>query len=452
VERVRPACVLRSALAFVAACVAMLGSPARGQQTTQAPGSAPQTAQQSTFECQHPADPHRRPRNCNGQDFGWDETLAGEWDKFRNILKKIGVTPSASYVSALQTNASGGDHQVWSYAGQLSVGLSADLAKLARLPGLSAYVGISWGTGSDLSSSVGSLIPTSGLYAPSLYLGEMYLQQTLWENKVTILAGRLAASNAFASLPAFTNYVNYGINPNPFSIGANDITFFGPPTGTEWGAQASYAVTRAIQVAAGAFNTNVNSANGENHGADFTVQEGNKGLLAVGEIDYFVNQGTTATGKPGEIVVGFLHSNNSFPSLADPATRNDGYSGEYVMAQQMIYRPGGPGTARGATVWASWTMNSKDIINPVPLSWGVGANYQGLIRARPHDIVSVGVVSTQASKYAQPVNSEKLMEINYQWNHSRFLTITPHFQYLLVGESPQTRNATVVGMQLALAL
>ena len=136
---------------------------------------------------------------------------------------------------------------------------------------------------------------TSGLYAPSFYLGEMYLQQKLCKQKLTVLAGRLAAANTFALLPVFGNYVNYGINPNPFSLGANDVTFFGPPTGTEWGAQASYAITPSIQIAAGAFNTNVNSANGENHGADFTLQEGNKGVLAIAEIDYLHNQRASST-------------------------------------------------------------------------------------------------------------------------------------------------------------
>jgi hypothetical protein len=67
--------------------------------------------------------------------------------------------------------------------------------------------------------------------------------------------------------------VNYGINPNPFSLGTNDISFLGPPTGTEWGAQTAYKVSPVIQVAAGAFNTNVNSANGKGHGTDFVLQE-----------------------------------------------------------------------------------------------------------------------------------------------------------------------------------
>jgi carbohydrate-selective porin OprB len=278
------------------------------------------------------------------------------------------------------------------------------------------------------------------------------VQQKLARRKLTVTAGRLAAAETFATLPVFGNYVNYGINPNPFSLGVNDITFFSPPTGTEWGAQATCTVSPSIQLAAGAFNTNLNSANGVNHGTDFALQEGNKGVLAVAEIDYLRNQRATSIGKPGQISFGFLHSNNSFPSLVSPTQQSGGYSGVYFLGQQMIFRPDGPGSSRGATVWGSWAWNSKDLISPIPTFWGAGLSYQGLIHARQNDVVSVGLIRAQASKYAPPSNNEQMLELNYQWNHSRFLTITPHAQYLWKQESPGGRNATVLGIQLAITL
>jgi hypothetical protein len=44
------------------------------------------------------------------------------------------------------------------------------------------------------------------------------------------------------------------------------------------------------------------------------------------------------------------------------------------------------------------------------------------------------------------------LELNYQWTHSRYLTITPHAQYLWKRKSPDGRNATVLGIQMALTL
>lgn len=122
------------------------------------------------------------------------------------------------------------------------------------------------------------------------------------------------------------------------------------------------------------------------------------------------------------------------------------------MGQQMIFRPDGPGTFRGATVWGTWTLNTKPIISPVPVFWGTGLSYEGFLRARKNDVVSVGLIRADASKYAPPPNTEKLLELNYEWNHSHYLTITPHSQYIWKRESTNGRSATVLGIQLALTL
>jgi carbohydrate-selective porin OprB len=122
------------------------------------------------------------------------------------------------------------------------------------------------------------------------------------------------------------------------------------------------------------------------------------------------------------------------------------------MVQQMVFRPDGPGTSKGATVWGAWALNSKQLINPVPVFWGGGLSYQGLIPTRKNDIVSVGLIRGEASKYASPANNEELLELNYQWSHSRYLAITPHGQYLWKRGSSDYRNATVLGIQIALTL
>ena len=44
--------------------------------------------------------------------------------KYGEQRQRIGITPTASYVGALQTNVTGGRDQVWSYAGLLSIAAS----------------------------------------------------------------------------------------------------------------------------------------------------------------------------------------------------------------------------------------------------------------------------------------------------------------------------------------
>lgn len=45
-------------------------------------------------------------------------------------------------------------------------------------------------------------------------------------------------------------------------------------------------------------------------------------------------------------------------------------------------------------------------------------------------MLSTSFIRSEASKYAAPTNVEGVLELNYQRNHSRFLTIAPHAQYL----------------------
>jgi carbohydrate-selective porin OprB len=418
----------------------------------QAPASSRQTAatkKAKKVDCPHTADPFRRQADCNDEDFDWDETLSHDFTGLRARLRKLGITPSLSYAGVLQTNASGRPHAIWSYAGQLTGGLDVDLQKLLKIRGMSVFVGGSWGTGSNLSGSLGTLFPVNPFYAPSYYLGEMYLQQSLLKGRLTLMGGRVAAANTFATLPVLTNYVNYGLNPNPYPLGGNDVTFFGPPTGTEWGAQATFNANRVVQVSAGMFNTNLDSANGRNHGTDFALQEGNKGALVIAEVSYFPHGIVTDEGKQGEYCVGVIVDNNSLPTLPDGSAHSDGYAAVYAMGQEMVYQPDGLGTTRGLTIWGMWAYNSKPLVAQVPLGLGAGASYQGLIPKRKNDIASVGWVYGKISDHIPQHGAEQVLELNYRWSYGRFLALTPDFQYIWHPGGRNIPGLTVVGVQAA---
>ena len=415
-----------------------------GQASPQAPATPPR---QKRIDCQHPADPHRRHMGCKDEAYDWDETLSHDWTGIRSKMRQLGITPALSYTGVLQTNATGQPHQVWSFAGQLVAALDVDLEKLLRIQGMSANVGGSWGTGSNLSGSLNTLFPVNSLYAPTYYLGEMYLQQTLLNKSLTLVAGRLAAANTFATLPVFTNYISYGVNPNPYPLGRNDITFFGPPTGAEWGTQAIYNVTPVIQVSAGLFNTNLNSANGANHGTDFALQQGNKGALVVAQVSYFPHTLLGDQGKQGEYTLGFLTDNNSLPSVSGSKTESGGYTGMFALGQEVVYQPDGPGTSRGLTVWGSWAYNAKPLVSVLPLFWGAGASYQGLIPARKNDVLSAGWIYGKVSNYIPGTSAEQVLEANYRLAFGRFLAITPDFQYIWNPGGVSAPGTAVAGVQ-----
>ncbi len=385
---------------------------------------------------------------CKDEDFDWEETLTADWNGARTEARKLGITPTGSYFSALQTNASGGPHQVWAYTGQLTTAVDINFEKLLRIPGTSLYFSNSWGTGSNLTTTINSVFPVNINYGVGAYLEEIYLQQEFLKSNLTLAAGRLAASDTFAGLPVFDNYVSLAINPNPVSLVSNDLSYTGTPPGLEWGAQAIYNVTPIVQVAAGAFNTNPHSAaNGNN----FAFQQGNKGVLVTAQASYLLNQRPNDQGKQGQYTAGFFADNNSFATLPNGTSQSDGNSGVFVLGQQTVYRPKDAAPAQGLTIWGAWAYSSKPLVSSMPVFGGAGFSYQGLIKRRGHDTVNVGWIYGKTSSYIPHASSAKLFEANYQWNAKRYLTVVPDFQYIWHANGTNgTGSAAVLGLQVTL--
>ncbi len=399
------------------------------------------------LNCQHAANPNKRRFGCKDEDFDWEETLTSDWNGVRAEARKLGITPSAAYYSALQTNATGAPHQVWGYTGQLTTALDFNFEKLLKVPGMSLYVSASWGTGSNLSATINSVFEVNPNYAVGAYLGEVYLEQKFLHDNLTLAAGHLAASYTFAGLPIFENYVSLAVNPTPVSLISNDLSFSGPPPGLEWGAQAVYSVTPVVEVAAGAFNTNPNSAI---NGNVFALQQGNIGVLVTAQITYLSNQGPNDKGKQGQYTAGFFADNNSFAALPNGNSRSDGNAGIFVLGQQMIYRPKDAGASEGLTVWGAWAYSAKQLVSSMPLFGGAGLSYQGLFRKRARDSINAACIYGKTSNYIPDASAAKLFEVNYQWVAKRYVTLAPDFQYIWNTTGTNGTAAAVVGLQVNL--
>jgi len=383
---------------------------------------------------------------CKEEEFDRDEMLTSNWYGFRDKVRNLGITASGSYYLALQTNLTGGSHQMWGYVGQLTTAVDFNFEKMLKIPGMSLYVSNFWGTGSNLTANLGSVFPVNPEYGVGAYLGEIYLQQKFLNGDLTAAAGRLGANYTFAALPVFANYVSAGVNSAPESLVANDLSFVGSPPGLEWGAQAIYNVTPAVQVAAGIFDTNANSAN---NGNVFPLQQGNKGALVTAQLSYLFNQGSKDEGLPGQYTAGFFVDNNAFTTLPLRDLSSDGNSGVFVLGQQMVYRPAGPGTTAGLTIWGAWTYSSKQLVSSMPVFGGAGCSYEGLIKQRPRDTVNVGWIYGKTSTFIPGAVAAKMLEVNYQWEPKRYITVTPDFQYVWHPTGTNEAGTAVLGVQVS---
>ena len=198
-------------------------------------------------------------------------------------------------------------------------------------------------------------------------------------------------------------------------------------------------------MAAGIFNTNLNS---ENNGNNFAFQQGNKGALVTAQASYLYNQGLHDKAMPGQYTAGFFKDNNAFATLPNGSLKSDGNAGLFILGQQMVYRPEGPGTSQGLTIWGAYTYSSKQLVSSMPIFGGVGLSYEGLIKQRKQDIVSLGWVYGKTSKFIPTASSAKLLEVNYQWVPKRYINVIPDFQYIWNPTGTNSAPTAVFGVQL----
>jgi porin len=352
-----------------------------------APGSP------SAVRCPSPANPGGLYFECAGQPFDFiEETFTEEWAGLRTELKKLGITPTASYTAQFMGNPSGGGSRGFTYAGTLQAAIFWDIN--THIPGLSFNIGGAWSTGKNLSADyIGNTFAVQSAYsAPgngsnNLTLGEIYFRQQLFGNSLVLAAGRLAPQSTFATMPVLGNYLNAGINPVAGSLGVNDASFTSYPPGVEWGAQAIYNLTPELQLAAGVFNTNPRSAAGARGGLEFSLQQGNRGALSVAQLNYLFNHAPQDTGLPGQYTLGGFYDSNEFNNLRNSDSRKSGTYGIYAMFQQMVFRDGDAKSQRGLTVWAETSIEPKASVNAMPYFAGAGltsrpsASFTGLLAA-----------------------------------------------------------------------
>ena len=435
----------------------VISAPAHGQTS---PPAGPSATPQRSVRCSSPANPRKLYFECPGREFDFiEDTLTQDVLGLRSELSKVGITPTASYTTQLMGNPSGGQSRGFTYSGTLQTAIFWDFDKLIGVPGLSFNIDVGWSTGKNLSADyVGNLFAVQSAYtAPgngtnNLTLGVLYLQQQLFNNSLMIAAGRLTPQSTFATIPVFNQYINGGINPVPGHLSINDATFAAYPPGVEWGVQAIYNLTPRFQLAAGVFNTNPNSAAGAKGGLDFSLQQGNRGVLSVAQINYLVNHAPEDVGLPAQYTLGGFYDGNKFTSLSNPNADKSGTYSIYAMFQRMVYRDGGASSQKGLTIWGETAIAPKSSVNAMPYFVGAGLSYQGAISGRDNDIASAGVIYGSFSRYIPSTTAETVIEANYQVTVKRWLTITPDLQYIIrPSGSSAISNALVLGTQVAIS-
>ena len=391
-------------------------------------------------------------------------TIDGDWGGYRSLLADHGLVFSGITVADFQGNVSGGNRRAFAPADSSVLAIDADLKRLAGLNGLLFHVEFVSVAGENLSTkSLGNTLQVATAFSePGYYLGQMYAQQKLFDEKLTLQAGRMTTANNFASLPIFNDYVSFTTNPIPISLTNNTIYFSSLP-GVTWAAVGTVTATESISFAAGIYDSNLPSALpfGSRSGVDFSFGESG-GPMEAAQFTYDFNRSSSDTGLPGIFNLGAFYSDADYQVLSNGNHQRGNY-GFYLESQQTIYRYGGSGSDLGLSPWFTVAYNPQHNINPLPLLVMAGAAYHGLLPGRGDDSLAVafyyGKLNTASAALVSSVvsapiptsstSNEKVLELDYTCWATPWLGITPDFQYVFNPDgSGGGRNAAVPGVQI----
>jgi len=370
--------------------------------------------------------------------------LTGNWGGHREKLKNKGIDIFGYYDLTVLGNPIGGVKKGLAYAGLLNLYLDFDLEKLLNIRGLRFRVSGSWASGRSLTDDfIGNFFQVSSIFSGTqVRLYQLYLEQSLFDDKLNIALGRLATGDEFMTSPIFFNFVSLAFDQNPISVLFNIPSFTVDPVST-WGARVKVRPFKEFYAMLGIYNSELGS--GKISFSNFEASFNGEALL-IGELGYLLNSDKDSNGFPGNYKLGAYYDTNRFTVLSNPVGKRRGNYGFYLIMDQMIYREGGPGSDQGLTPFATFTLAPSEDINTFPFFFSTGLVYEGLFRSRDTDTTSFGFSYGKVSRNLIGQDFEMLMELTHIFKITPWLSIQPDVQYIIhPGGTGDIPNALVVG-------
>lgn len=416
----------------------------------------------------------------------------GDPGGLRSILQQRGVTFSLSYIGESFGNVTGGSRRGAIYEGLLDLQFDADLDKLMGWQGASIHANLYQIHGRGLSRSfIGNFITVSAIEAlPASRLYELWFEQTLFDEKLSLRVGQLASDTEFAVSQTGTLFLNSTFGwPNIMAV---ILPSGGPiyPLATP-GIRAKYVPNKNFSLQVGLFNGDPAGAEAsgqspepERRNRTGTNFRTNDPALIIAEAAYAYGLEPEDNIEPGTVTLGgwyhfgrfsSLDRDTSGRSLADEESpgvgrQYRGNSGLYAMIDQTVYRePDDPNDGASVFVRASASPSDRNLLD---FYMDAGIGYKGLLPGRSDDTVGVAFALSRISRSARRFDtdtllltgssgprrsSEAVLEATYQAVLGPGVTLQPNFQYIFrpgggiadpsEPASGRIKNAAVFGLR-----
>lgn len=395
--------------------------------------------------------------------------MLGDWDGERERMANKGVTFSSTYTCDVLGNVTGGNMQGARYDHSMGWDVNFDLEKLAGMIGTQFHVSGLWRSGQNLSkATIGNDIVVSTIYGHEQFrFYFLYLEKDLFDKRLNLRFGRIAAGDDFAASPVYSVFVSNAVDGVPISIPIN-LFFTVYPTAT-WGARARYNINDDFYLLSGIFDGDKGVERDEMYGLDFSLRL-KEGLAFAQEIAYSPKKGIGPNFLPGNYKAGIyyngavrrdLYSDVNGSSYALTGLDRKKHVGDYniyMHADQMIYREKGT-LDQGLIPFVVATLGSQDI-NKFPFFLTGGLVYKGLVPTRNDDMTAFEFVyakysdkikESQESVGSSPQSYEMVLEFTHKVMITKWMYLQPDLQYIIQpGGTGNIDDALVLGFQFGL--
>ncbi len=408
--------------------------------------------------------------------------VTGHWLGVRPVLSDHGVEIFGGYTAEVWGNTTGGLKTGSVYTGLLDFGASVDLDKAVGWKGASVSTTWLWLSGRDASEDlVGNFLTISNLAGfNTLRMSELWFQQNLLDDKISLRVGQLSADSEFIISDYSGLFINGTFGWPAFASMNMPEGGAAYPMGAP-GARLALNPVDWFTFQSAVFQGNVFAQDVNRHGFRWSL-DAETGYTFLNEAHLRWNHREEETGLPGQLKAGaWFQTGNSADALAE--STGSGNSGYYLILDQMLYREPGEAATSGLSKDGKPVVDAKggkSFKAPVSmeksdqgLGWfgrlgfapadrnfisfyfDTGITYKGLIPTRDNDSIGLGIGYAQLSNGARsslaeegnsPTGAEIVVEFTYQAEITPCLVIQPDIQYIInPGGSTDLNNALVVG-------
>jgi len=317
------------------------------------------------------------------------EHLLGDWYGTRTWLEDRGITPTLTFVTDSLGNPSGGKEQGFTTANNVGLDLNFDLEKLCGLEGGSFLLSMSYRFGGSLSANyIHNVFTVQQVFGgETFHLINLAYQQKLFDDRVELRLGRIAAGDDFLVSPYNYVFVQNGFDGNPVGIFFNSPGMTAYPNDT-WGALVKVRPTARSYIMGGVYNGDPSIRDNSNNGVDFSMDGP---LFAIAEIAYQPNSLPGDRGLIGNYKAGFWYDNSRFSDF-NTSEFERGNWGFYTLFDQVLIRFGEQGSHRGFGIAGSFLVSPDQSISQMPYFFTAAFVTRGIFPSRPVDVIGLGVV------------------------------------------------------------